>query len=71
MLLLMTVSAYLVVRAVETGRTGFFVAAGAAIGLAFMTKQLQGLLSLPALAGSFLCFSGLRWSKRLRTAVAG
>ncbi|MEV7131425.1 glycosyltransferase family 39 protein [Arthrobacter sp. NPDC093128] len=71
MLLLMTASAYLVVRAVETGRTGFFVAAGAAIGLAFMTKQLQGLLSLPALASSFLCFSGLPWSKRLRAAIAG
>lgn len=69
--LLMVVSAYAVVRAIESGLARFFVWAGALLGLAFMTKQLQGLLSVPALAAGFLCFSGLTWARRLWTASTG
>ncbi|WP_394276563.1 ArnT family glycosyltransferase [Luteococcus sp.] len=49
--LLMSLAGYCVVRAIETsrGRTAlrWMVAAGAAIGFAFLTKMLQGMLVLP------------------------
>ncbi|MEU3522839.1 glycosyltransferase family 39 protein [Streptomyces sp. NPDC038707] len=48
--LLMSVACYLVVRALEDGRTKWLVWAGAAIGLAFLAKTLQAFLILPALA---------------------
>ncbi|MFC9926658.1 glycosyltransferase family 39 protein [Streptomyces sp. NPDC127190] len=48
--LLMAVACYLVVRAVEDGRTRWLVWAGVAIGLAFLAKTLQAFLILPALA---------------------
>ncbi|MEU6670628.1 glycosyltransferase family 39 protein [Streptomyces sp. NPDC046727] len=48
--LLMAVACYLVVRAVEDGRTGWLVWAGAAIGFAFLAKTLQAFLILPPLA---------------------
>ncbi|MGY4991994.1 ArnT family glycosyltransferase [Streptomyces sp. 900105245] len=48
--LLMAVACYLVVRAVEDGRTKWLVWAGAAIGFAFLAKTLQAFLILPPLA---------------------
>ncbi|MFJ6986179.1 MULTISPECIES: glycosyltransferase family 39 protein [unclassified Streptomyces] len=48
--LLMTVACYLVARALEDGRTRWLLWAGAAIGLAFLTKTLQAFLILPPLA---------------------
>ncbi|WEO96538.1 glycosyltransferase family 39 protein [Streptomyces sp. FXJ1.172] len=48
--LLMALACYFVVRAVEDGRTGWLVAAGAAIGFAFLAKTLQAFLILPPLA---------------------
>ncbi|MFF9770120.1 ArnT family glycosyltransferase [Streptomyces sp. NPDC014636] len=48
--LLMSVACYLVVRALEDGRTQWLVWAGAAIGFAFLAKTLQAFLILPALA---------------------
>lgn len=48
--LLMTVACYLVVRALEDGRTKWLVWAGAAIGVAFLAKTLQAFLILPPLA---------------------
>ncbi|MFJ4949706.1 ArnT family glycosyltransferase [Streptomyces sp. NPDC088760] len=48
--LLMSVACYLVVRAVEDGRTKWLVWAGVAIGFAFLAKTLQAFLILPALA---------------------
>ncbi|WP_091721885.1 glycosyltransferase family 39 protein [Pseudarthrobacter equi] len=69
MLLLMVGALWFTVRAIETGRGRMLVATGALLGLAFMTKQLQGLLSLPALGISFLLFSGQRWPKRILTAA--
>ncbi|WP_199808454.1 glycosyltransferase family 39 protein [Streptomyces sp. NRRL S-1022] len=46
--LLMSVACYLVVRAVEDGRTKWLVWAGVAIGFAFLAKTLQAFLILPA-----------------------
>ncbi|MCF2437349.1 glycosyltransferase family 39 protein [Streptomyces thinghirensis] len=48
--LLMSVTCYLVVRALEDGRTEWLVWAGVAIGFAFLAKTLQAFLILPALA---------------------
>ncbi|MFJ5032105.1 ArnT family glycosyltransferase [Streptomyces sp. NPDC088560] len=48
--LLMALSCYFVVRAVEDGRTRWLVWAGTAIGFAFLAKTLQAFLILPPLA---------------------
>ncbi|MDH6517995.1 4-amino-4-deoxy-L-arabinose transferase-like glycosyltransferase [Streptomyces sp. SAI-135] len=48
--LLMAVACYLVVRALEDGRTKWLLWAGAAIGFAFLAKTLQAFLILPPLA---------------------
>jgi 4-amino-4-deoxy-L-arabinose transferase-like glycosyltransferase len=54
LVVLMVGSAWLLVRAVETGRTKFLLWCGAVVGLAFMTKMLQGWMVVPALAASYL-----------------
>ncbi|MCX5398156.1 glycosyltransferase family 39 protein [Streptomyces sp. NBC_00102] len=48
--LLMTVTVYCVLRAVENGRTKWLVWAGVAVGIAFLAKTLQAFLILPPLA---------------------
>ncbi|MGW6467422.1 glycosyltransferase family 39 protein [Streptomyces rubiginosohelvolus] len=48
--LLMTVTVWCVLRALERGRTSWLLWAGAAVGLAFLTKTLQAFLILPPLA---------------------
>lgn len=59
--LTMTAAAYTVVRALQAARgraaLWWMVGAGALIGLAFMTKMLQGLLVLPALGLVYLLFA--------------
>ena len=56
--LLMTAAAYFVIRAVETpiGRRAlrWLLLAGVAIGFAFLTKMMQGLLVLPAFALAYI-----------------
>ena len=48
--LLMTVTVYCVLRALEDGRTKWLVWAGVAVGFAFLAKTLQAFLILPPLA---------------------
>ncbi|MFF3326074.1 ArnT family glycosyltransferase [Streptomyces sp. NPDC002889] len=48
--LLMTVTVYCVLRALEDARTLWLVWAGVAVGFAFLTKTLQAFLVLPPLA---------------------
>ncbi|WP_098898749.1 glycosyltransferase family 39 protein [Streptomyces sp. st77] len=48
--LLMTVTVWCLLRALEQGRTKWLLWAGAAVGLAFLTKTLQAFLILPPLA---------------------
>jgi 4-amino-4-deoxy-L-arabinose transferase-like glycosyltransferase len=72
LVLLMVGSAWLLVRALETGRTKFLVSCGAVVGLAFMTKMLQGWMVVPALAGAYLLFGPPRLLVRVRQlALAG
>ncbi|MFR9790332.1 glycosyltransferase family 39 protein [Streptomyces sp. MB22_4] len=63
--LLMSVACYLVVRALEDGRTRWLVWAGAAIGLAFLAKTLQAFLILPALAAVYAVCAPVPLRKRL------
>lgn len=74
MLLLMVGSVYFVVRAVESGTAGPFALAGALLGLAFMTKQLQALTNVPALVLAFLvsatCLLGRKFQACFFGAVA-
>jgi 4-amino-4-deoxy-L-arabinose transferase-like glycosyltransferase len=52
--LCLVAAAYLTVRAVEKAGWTWLAAAGAVIGLAFLTKMLQGFLTVPALALAYL-----------------
>jgi 4-amino-4-deoxy-L-arabinose transferase-like glycosyltransferase len=52
--LLFVLSAGTLLRAVETGRTRWLVATGVLVGLAFLTKYLQGLMVVPALGATYL-----------------
>lgn len=63
--LLMSLACYLVVRALEDGRTRWLVWAGAAIGLAFLAKTLQAFLILPPLAVVYAVCAPVPLKKRL------
>ncbi len=67
--LAMTGAAYAVVRALQStkgrGALWWMVGAGWLIGLAFMTKMLQGLLVLPALGLAYLLFAPRTLGTRL------
>ncbi|MET9112875.1 glycosyltransferase family 39 protein [Streptomyces longwoodensis] len=63
--LLMAVACYLVVRALEDGRTRWLVWAGAAIGFAFLAKTLQAFLILPPLALVYAVCAPVTVKKRL------
>ena len=54
LVLLFVGAAYLLVRALESGRTKHLALCGAVVGLAFMTKMLQGWMIVPALGAAYL-----------------
>lgn len=62
--LLMTVTVYCVLRALENGRTKWLVWAGVAVGLAFLAKTLQAFLILPPLAILYAVCAPVRLRKR-------
>ena len=68
MLLLMLVSVYAVQHAIDSDRLRYLILAGAAVGLAFMTKQLQGLLVLPSVGIGYLLWSNTAWIRKLKYA---
>jgi 4-amino-4-deoxy-L-arabinose transferase-like glycosyltransferase len=69
--LLLVAGAYAVTRALEAGRTRWLVVAGSAIGLAFLTKMLQGFLVLPAFALVYLVAAPVPLQRRIRQVLAG
>lgn len=70
--LLMTVTVYCVLRAMEHARTTWLVLAGVAVGLAFLTKTLQAFLILPPLALLYGVLAPARPRRRLgQLALAG
>jgi 4-amino-4-deoxy-L-arabinose transferase-like glycosyltransferase len=72
LVLLLAASGWATLRAVESGRTKYLVWAGAFVGLAFMTKMLQGWMVVPALGLTYLIAGPPRLAVRLRQlALAG
>ncbi|GMA22992.1 hypothetical protein GCM10025864_07510 [Luteimicrobium album] len=66
---LMAAATYCVLRAVEDGRTRWMLLAGAAIGLGFLTKQLQAFLVLPGLGVAYLWAAPVSVGRRIRDAL--
>ena len=66
LVLLMVVAGYLTVRAIQDGRTKWLAWAGVAVGLAFMTKMLQGWMVVPALGLAYLVAGPPRLLVRIR-----
>jgi 4-amino-4-deoxy-L-arabinose transferase-like glycosyltransferase len=54
LVLLLVLAVYCLTRALEAARTRWLLAAGAAIGFAFLTKSGEGLLPVPALGLAYL-----------------
>jgi 4-amino-4-deoxy-L-arabinose transferase-like glycosyltransferase len=63
--LLLVAGAYCTVRAVEKASPGWLMLAGATVGFAFLTKMLQGFLTLPALALVYLLAAPTSLGRRL------
>jgi 4-amino-4-deoxy-L-arabinose transferase-like glycosyltransferase len=70
LVLLLTLSAYLTLRGIESGRMRWVIWAGVAVGLGFLTKQLQAFLIVPVLAGVYLAAAPISWRKRFGHLVA-
>jgi 4-amino-4-deoxy-L-arabinose transferase-like glycosyltransferase len=72
LVLLMVAAAYLLLRAVESGRTKHLLWCGAFVGLAFMTKLLQGWMIAPALGATYLLAGPVPLRRRIgQLATAG
>ncbi|WP_019748800.1 ArnT family glycosyltransferase [Rhodococcus erythropolis] len=75
LVLLMTLAGYFVIRAMCTAvgrRAAVWVAlAGVALGFAFLTKMLQGLMVLPAFGAAYLIAGQVRLRTRLFHLVIG
>ncbi|MFF9866633.1 ArnT family glycosyltransferase [Streptomyces sp. NPDC013953] len=70
--LLMSVTVYCVLRALEDARTAWLVGAGVAVGFAFLTKTLQAFLILPPLAVVYAVCAPATVRRRLgQLALAG
>lgn len=69
MLLLMLAAVYLMQRAVAARRAGYLIWCAVALGLGFMTKQLQALLVLPSLGIAYICWFGSTWNTKIRHGV--
>jgi len=65
LVLLMTAGAYCTVRALPRGSWRWIALAGVALGFAFLTKMLQGLLVLPAFGLVYLIAARTTWPKRI------
>ncbi|WP_250900405.1 ArnT family glycosyltransferase [Curtobacterium flaccumfaciens] len=62
---LMTAGAYCTVRALPRGSWKWIALAGVALGFAFLTKMLQGLLVLPAFGLVYLFAARTTWGRRV------
>ncbi|MGW2376509.1 glycosyltransferase family 39 protein [Kitasatospora sp. NPDC001683] len=72
LVLLLTVAAYGMVRAIETASTRWLLFTGAVFGFAFLTKTLAAFLILPAFAVIYLVVAPTGFWRRLRqTLLAG
>jgi 4-amino-4-deoxy-L-arabinose transferase-like glycosyltransferase len=71
LVLLLTASAYAMVRAVEDGRTRWLVLAGALIGFGFLAKMLQAFLVVPGFALVYLVAGPPALRRRIAQVAAG
>jgi 4-amino-4-deoxy-L-arabinose transferase-like glycosyltransferase len=72
LVLLMTAGAYAVLRALDSPKALRWMAlAGLFIGLAFLAKQLQSFLVIPALGLTYLLFAQVGWAKRIGHLAVG
>ena len=69
LVLLLVAAAYLLVRALQAGATKYLVWCGAMVGLAFMTKLLQGWMIVPALGLAYLIGGPVSLRVRIRQLV--
>jgi 4-amino-4-deoxy-L-arabinose transferase-like glycosyltransferase len=65
LVLLMTAAAYFTVRALAKGSWRWLALVGVALGFAFLTKMLQGLLVLPAFALAYLFLANTTLGRRI------
>jgi 4-amino-4-deoxy-L-arabinose transferase-like glycosyltransferase len=65
LVLLMTAGAYCVIRALPNASGKWLALAGVALGFAFLTKMLQGLLVLPAFGVVYLFLANTRVVRRI------
>lgn len=71
LVLLLVVGAYAVTRALEAASWRWLVAAGVAIGFAFLTKMLQAFLVVPAFGLAYLIAAPTGWWRRVVHVLAG
>lgn len=71
LVLLMTAAAYCIIRACRAASWQWMALCGTAIGFAFLTKMLQGLLILPGFGLTYLMFAPTTLFKRLRDLAIG
>lgn len=71
LVLLLTLAAYAMTRAIESGRTRWVALAGALIGFGFLAKMLQAFLVLPPFALAYLIAGPPRLGRRLLQLLAG
>ncbi|MDQ6754660.1 MAG: glycosyltransferase family 39 protein [Actinomycetota bacterium] len=63
--LCLVLAAYATLRAIERAGWKWLALAGSVLGLAFLTKMLQGFLIIPGLALAYLWAAPAGWGKRL------
>jgi 4-amino-4-deoxy-L-arabinose transferase-like glycosyltransferase len=71
LVLLLTLAAYAMTRAIEAGRTRWIALAGALIGFGFLAKMAQAFLVLPPFALAYLAAGPPRLCHRLLQLLAG
>ena len=69
--LMMTATVWAAVRAVDTGRIGWVVAAACCFGAAFTSKMLAAAPVLPAMLLVFALAAGTTWRRRTAMVVGG
>jgi 4-amino-4-deoxy-L-arabinose transferase-like glycosyltransferase len=70
LVLLLTLAAYALVRALEAGRSGWLVASAAFLGFGFLTKMMQAFLVVPGFALVYLVAAPLTLRRRVGQLLA-